>query len=62
LYQFTRIAKDMWLVKPSLEDFPRGGGDAMMSPGWFAVTLSKNLCCLISGYASSYDSVSTLFE
>nr|GEV12788.1 NADH dehydrogenase subunit 2, mitochondrial [Tanacetum cinerariifolium] len=62
LDQFARIAKDMWPVKPSLEDFPYGGGDAMMSSEWSDVTLSKNLCSFISGHASSYDSVSTLFE
>nr|GFB71250.1 hypothetical protein [Tanacetum cinerariifolium] len=49
-------------VKPGLEEFPCGGSDAMMSFRWFDVTLSKNLCSFISGHASSYDSVSTLFE
>ncbi|GKG41381.1 hypothetical protein Tco_0470593, partial [Tanacetum coccineum] len=62
LDQFTCIAKDMWPVESSLENFLCGGGDAMMSSGWSAVTLLKNLCCFISGHASSDDSVSTLFE
>ncbi|GJS12239.1 hypothetical protein Tco_0369035 [Tanacetum coccineum] len=47
----------MWPVKLGLKDFPCGGGDAMMSLGWSAVTMSKNLCCPISGYASSYDPI-----
>ncbi|GKE93447.1 hypothetical protein Tco_1574542, partial [Tanacetum coccineum] len=62
LDQLACIAKDMWLVKPGLEDFSCDGGNAMMSSRWSAVTLSKNLCCLFFGHASSYDSVSKLFE
>ncbi|GKF00687.1 hypothetical protein Tco_0027610 [Tanacetum coccineum] len=46
----------MWLVKPGLKDFSCGGGDAMMSYRWSAVTSLKNLCYLISGHAPSYDS------
>ncbi|GJV39404.1 hypothetical protein Tco_1417844 [Tanacetum coccineum] len=47
LDQLACIAKDMWPVKPDLEDFSYSGGDAMMSFGWFAVNC-RRICAASS--------------
>ncbi|GJS71254.1 hypothetical protein Tco_0704095 [Tanacetum coccineum] len=56
----TRLAEhreDMWPVEIGFTDFSCSSGDTMMSSIWSAVTLLKDLCCLISGDTPSPFSV-----
>ncbi|GJW07556.1 hypothetical protein Tco_1569979 [Tanacetum coccineum] len=63
LDQHTSITQNLWRpIESGFEDLSCSTGDAMMSSKWFVVTLSKDLCRLISGHAPSYDLISILFE
>ncbi|GKB12980.1 hypothetical protein Tco_0846903, partial [Tanacetum coccineum] len=49
--------EDIGIVESGFEDFPCNCGDLILSSRWAAMTLLKDLGCLVSSDASSYDLV-----